>query len=159
MPLQNRLSPCGQILAVNARGTFMGNRGGAIHNDKRQIVSSVFSDLGEESTTSTALFQRSTRGSSVPQLTPLDWAHESNELARRDVYQKLNLPNHTAAANKCAPRIGRTTLTQRYLDGNRADVEQQLMRAGIRLSAILNQICAGTGFAANPDAAPRGGRY
>jgi len=38
MPLQNRVSPGGQIFADPARGTFMGNRGGAIHNDQRRIV-------------------------------------------------------------------------------------------------------------------------
>jgi hypothetical protein len=38
MPLQNRVTPCGEIVAVTARGTFMGNRGGAIHNERREIV-------------------------------------------------------------------------------------------------------------------------
>jgi|SRR5579872_34290 len=38
MPLQNRVAPWGEILAVFARGTFMGNRGGALHNHKREIV-------------------------------------------------------------------------------------------------------------------------
>ena len=38
MPLQNRVSPAGDIFADPARGTLMGNRGGAIHNDQRQIV-------------------------------------------------------------------------------------------------------------------------
>lgn len=38
MPVQNRVAPSGQILAVSARGTFMGNRGGALHNDDRKIV-------------------------------------------------------------------------------------------------------------------------
>jgi hypothetical protein len=38
MPLQNRVDPFGAILALAARGTFMGNRGGALHNEKRAIV-------------------------------------------------------------------------------------------------------------------------
>ena len=38
MPLQNRVDPCGRILSVAARGTFMGNRGGVLHNDNREIV-------------------------------------------------------------------------------------------------------------------------
>jgi hypothetical protein len=38
MPLQNRISPAGEIFADPARGTFMGNRGGAIHNAERRIV-------------------------------------------------------------------------------------------------------------------------
>jgi len=38
MPLQNRVTPSGEILVSAARGTFMGNRGGALHNDQREIV-------------------------------------------------------------------------------------------------------------------------
>jgi hypothetical protein len=38
MPLQNRVDPWGRIVRYEARGTFMGNRGGAIHNDQREIV-------------------------------------------------------------------------------------------------------------------------
>lgn len=38
MPLQNRVDPCGTIFSTPARGTFLGNRGGAIHNQKREIV-------------------------------------------------------------------------------------------------------------------------
>jgi hypothetical protein len=38
MPLQNRVAPNGELLAVPARGTFMGNRGGVIHDHQREIV-------------------------------------------------------------------------------------------------------------------------
>jgi hypothetical protein len=38
MPLQNRVDPCGAIIRSSARGTMLGNRGGAIHNDNREIV-------------------------------------------------------------------------------------------------------------------------
>src|SRR5258708_7610528 len=38
MPLQNRVDPRGVIFRSTARGTFMGNRGGALHNDNREIV-------------------------------------------------------------------------------------------------------------------------
>jgi hypothetical protein len=38
MPLQNRVDPFGTIFRSPARGTFMGNRGGAIHNHRREIV-------------------------------------------------------------------------------------------------------------------------
>ena len=31
MPLQNRVTPDGQIIATSARGTLMGNRGGMMH--------------------------------------------------------------------------------------------------------------------------------
>jgi len=38
MPLQNRVDPYGTIFRTPARGTMMGNRGGCIHNDRREIV-------------------------------------------------------------------------------------------------------------------------
>jgi hypothetical protein len=38
MPLQNRVDPYGTIFRSPARGTFLGNRGGALHNEKREIV-------------------------------------------------------------------------------------------------------------------------
>src|SRR5215472_11062105 len=38
MPLQNRVDPYGNLFRTAARGTFMGNRGGAIHNERREIV-------------------------------------------------------------------------------------------------------------------------
>lgn len=37
MPLQNRVTPSGEIIAVTGRGTLMGNRG-ILHNDARQVV-------------------------------------------------------------------------------------------------------------------------
>jgi hypothetical protein len=37
VPLQNRVSPSGQFLAVPARGTLMGNRG-VLHNAQQRIV-------------------------------------------------------------------------------------------------------------------------
>ena len=39
MPLQNRVSPFGELFATPARGLLMGNRGGRIHDDKRQLAS------------------------------------------------------------------------------------------------------------------------
>jgi len=38
MPLQNRVSPFGELVASHARGTLMGNRGGRLHNDKRRLA-------------------------------------------------------------------------------------------------------------------------
>lgn len=37
MPLQNRVTPTGDLIAVEARGTFLGNRG-VLHDERRQIV-------------------------------------------------------------------------------------------------------------------------
>ena len=38
MPLQNHVSPSGETFASTARGSFMGNRGGVMHNERREIV-------------------------------------------------------------------------------------------------------------------------
>src|SRR5713226_3933035 len=38
MPLQNRVDPAGNLIRTAARGTIMGNRGGALHNSEREIV-------------------------------------------------------------------------------------------------------------------------
>ena len=39
-PLQNRVTPFGEIIATPARGTFMGNRGGGgcLHDSDRRLV-------------------------------------------------------------------------------------------------------------------------
>jgi hypothetical protein len=37
MPLQNRVTPFGDLIAVPERGTWMGNRGGCFHTDTRQL--------------------------------------------------------------------------------------------------------------------------
>ncbi|MDT5153181.1 MAG: hypothetical protein QOI01_4914 [Mycobacterium sp.] len=37
MPLQNRITPGGEIIATSARGTFLGNRG-ILHDENKQIV-------------------------------------------------------------------------------------------------------------------------
>lgn len=36
MPLQNRVTPFGELVAVPARGLFMGNRGGRLHDEQRK---------------------------------------------------------------------------------------------------------------------------
>jgi hypothetical protein len=38
MPLQNRVDPFGTLFRTSARGTFMGNRGGALHTVDREVV-------------------------------------------------------------------------------------------------------------------------
>jgi len=110
----------------------------------------VFKVLGNEGATAAALFQRFKSGATVQQLSALDWARESNDLARTAIYQKLHLPNHTAPPNLCAPGIAKVDVNQAYLDGNVAVVERRLMQAGVRLSNILNEICAGTGCLQDP---------
>jgi hypothetical protein len=37
MPLQNRVTPFGEIVAIPERGTLMGNRGGRIHDDAQRL--------------------------------------------------------------------------------------------------------------------------
>ena len=106
--------------------------------------------LGSENAIVATLFQRFKNGASVPQLTPTDWARESNDLAKTGIYQKLHLPNHTAPPGQCATGIAKVNVGTPYLTSNVADVETQVMRAGIRLSNVLNQICAGMGCMAKP---------
>ncbi len=38
MPLQNRVTPFGELAAVPARGLFMGNRGGRFHTDAKTLT-------------------------------------------------------------------------------------------------------------------------
>jgi hypothetical protein len=38
MPLQNRVTPFGDLSATSARGTFMGNRGGRFHTDAKTLT-------------------------------------------------------------------------------------------------------------------------
>lgn len=38
MPLQNRVDPFGELIAVSARGTLFGNRGGRFHTDERVLT-------------------------------------------------------------------------------------------------------------------------
>lgn len=38
MPLQNRVTPVGELVADPARGLFMGNRGGRIHDDAQRLA-------------------------------------------------------------------------------------------------------------------------
>jgi hypothetical protein len=40
MPLQNRVDPFGNLFRTQARGTMMGNRGGALHDGRQEIVRS-----------------------------------------------------------------------------------------------------------------------
>lgn len=38
MPLQNRVTPFGELVALPARGLFMGNRGGRFHTDEKTLT-------------------------------------------------------------------------------------------------------------------------
>jgi hypothetical protein len=116
-------------------------------------VLSVMKVLGDENATAAALYQRFRDGAAVMQLTPLDWARESNDLARKDIYGKLNIPHYDETPDdSCAPGIVKISIDRSYLDSNRADVEERLIQAGIRLANVLNQICAGLGCEAHPGA-------
>jgi hypothetical protein len=39
MPLQNRMTPIGEPIAISARGTLMGNRGGRLHTGDKELTS------------------------------------------------------------------------------------------------------------------------
>ena len=139
---------CGPLSHAIDHGTFSTtNLHGAWDLDE---VDSVLAVLGDQSQTAAALFQRVQDGAVVDQRTPVDWAHESNDLAKTNVYRKLNIPNSSLPAGTCPVGLPAVDVDQTYLDSNVADVEQQLMRAGIRLAGVLEEICAGTGCKANP---------
>ena len=59
MPLQNRVTPFGEIVAVSERGSFMGNRG-RIHNEQRTLETRHW-DLIEATRKRRMHFQRLTR--------------------------------------------------------------------------------------------------
>ncbi|HZT78404.1 MAG TPA: S1/P1 nuclease [Vicinamibacterales bacterium] len=112
-------------------------------------VLAVLSALGGENAAAATLVQRAAT-THVTQSTPRTWAKEAFTLAKSAVYQKLQLPNRTAPDDACAAGITAVTITSAYIDANVAAVERQLLRAGIRLSNVLNQICAGNGCQSNP---------
>jgi S1/P1 Nuclease len=59
--------------------------------------------------------------------TPADWANESFQVAAREIYARI-------------PAYGPVRLPRDYTSRERATVRQQLLRAGLRLAAILNGI-------------------
>lgn len=100
---------------------------------------------GSEQATAAALYQRVKNGAAVSQGTPEDWARESSDLARAEIYRKLAIPSYTAHDGDCANGITPVMITQSYLARNVSVVERRLLEAGIRLSNVLNEICAGVG--------------
>jgi len=74
-----------------------------------------------------------------------DWARESNDLARTDVYKKLNIPNHTAPLGQCAVGIAKVNVNQAYLDRKCSRCRTQLMRGWNSTVENHNDICAGNG--------------
>lgn len=44
MPLQNRVTPTGEVIATAARGTLLGNRGGCFHDASRQLKAQHWHD-------------------------------------------------------------------------------------------------------------------
>ena len=113
-------------------------------------VLTVMYVLGNEQATAAALFQRFRNGEPVPRASAIEWARESFELARERIYQKLRIPKYRAPLRQCDPHVESVTIDRGYLDSNEKSVEQRLLRAGIRLSNLLNEICAGQGCRRNP---------
>jgi hypothetical protein len=105
---------------------------------------------GSEQATATALFLRFKNGATVTQGTPADWTRESNALAKSAIYDTLSIAHHASIGGDCVTGIKPVTMTSAYLQSNVAIVEQRLMEAGIRLSNLLNDICAGAGCRAKP---------
>jgi hypothetical protein len=111
------------------------------------IVDDVMSRLGNESATANALSARASH-TTIVQGMPNDWAKESNDLARSAIYTALSIQPHPQPAQpgKCpVSPLPKVDVTKAYLDANEGAGEDRLMRAGIRLANLLNQICAANG--------------
>jgi hypothetical protein len=123
-----------------------------LHNawDIDTVLAAMKGHGNSEQATATALFARFKNGASISQGTPEQWARESNEIARTAIYQKLAIPTYTLTKGDCATGIKAVTITPAYLQSNVDVVERRLMEAGIRLSNVLNAICAGAGCKAKP---------
>lgn len=67
--------------------------------------------------------------------TPKDWAYESFEIARNDIYSEL--PSGPLMEKN---RWGRDLPPDYYSDHMRKIVDERLLKAGLRLAGILNQI-------------------
>src|SRR5256885_3246115 len=64
----------------------------------------------------------------------------SNDLARTDVYRKLNIPSHTAPLGQCAVGIAKVNVNQAYLDGN-VPVEIRSEEHTSELQSPCNLVC------------------
>jgi nuclease S1 len=73
-----------------------------------------------------------------------DIAWESNQLARSDIYNALQIPVEPCqpTANLCINPVGHpVALDSTYLDHAEALAGHQLAKAGFRLASLLNEIC------------------
>jgi hypothetical protein len=113
--------------------TGPGLRGGNLHHDwDVEFVARLGSDPIALATSLVAAItpaERERLGGGADDLNPEHWALESYALARDHAY----LPLGPADAD------GRTRLTEAYIDDATAIVKLQLLRAGVRLAALLNQ--------------------
>ncbi|HEY1308445.1 MAG TPA: S1/P1 nuclease [Vicinamibacterales bacterium] len=114
------------------------------------VLTAMNAHGGSEQATAAALFKRFKSGAVVSQGTPVDWARESHGIARSAIYQKLGIPAYKTTSGDCATGIKPVLITSSYLESNVAIVEQRLMEAGIRLSNVLNEICATGGCKSKP---------
>jgi hypothetical protein len=70
-------------------------------------------------------------------------AWESHRLAKSAVYKALGLPQRPCLPDSCDPGTRATVrLRQSYMEGAAPVAERQLVKAGLRLAALLNQIWA-----------------
>src|SRR5262245_48450026 len=102
--------------------------------DIDEVLAAMKGHSMSEQATAAALFKRFKNGAVVSQATPVDWARESSDIARIEIYQKLGIPKYTSTPGNCAIGIKPVLITASYLEGNVATVERRLMEAGIRLS-------------------------
>ena len=117
------------------------------------VVDVVTVAFGGESRAAQALADRARGGPVILQGAPLDWARESNDLARSAIYAALRVLPHAAPVQPglCpTTAIAAADVTRAYLSAQRPAAEDRLLRAGKRLANILNEICAGEGCKPSP---------
>lgn len=102
-------------------------------------------DYGSEAKLARALMKRlsGTKAAKMGGGTPIDWAHQAHGLAMTHAY---DLPRPSVFVTVKNERTGERRklwvprLGQPYLRANASVVEQQLLRAGVRLGRLLNRI-------------------
>jgi hypothetical protein len=111
----------------NAMVVYQGRRRTTLH---RVWDQDVVAGLGRDTMVAASNIQAEIAPQDIAKIasgTPADWANESFGLASLEIYGRL-------------PRSGPVRLPRDYVSRERAAVQLQLQRAGIRLAAILNRI-------------------
>jgi len=113
--------------------------------DEDEVLAVLRKYGNDETRTANALFAQSrTAAAVISGGKPIDWAREVYEVGRT-IYQRVNLPVRGNAPDICTPDSPSITINQSYIEMSALDATQLLTRAGLRLSRMLNDLCASGG--------------